>query len=243
MIVPFRCSAEDIHNAGMSCGEDDPCPIFLEIAATEAVGNRIFAAGNIHTESATLYSVLLGSENGGQSWSEAHSRIAASGLDRIQFRDATTGWIAGEEQFPLPQNPFLLVTTDGGKSWIERAVLNDAAENRFGSVQQFVFSDKENGSLILDRGAGNPGARYVLLESRTGGETWTVQQESNRPLRLREPASAPASWRVRVDGPSRSFHIERRQGERWSGVAAFAVRLDPCKPPSPPPPPAVGQEQ
>src|SRR6266568_5187134 len=59
--VPFQCTNEDMEWAGMSCSAEEPCPVYLELAAVEAVGNRIFLAGNIHSNSVTLYSVLLGS--------------------------------------------------------------------------------------------------------------------------------------------------------------------------------------
>jgi photosystem II stability/assembly factor-like uncharacterized protein len=48
------------------------------------------------------------------------SRTSASvlaGLDRIQFIDFENGWVSGEVQHPLPRDPFLLATTDGGKTW------------------------------------------------------------------------------------------------------------------------------
>ena len=44
-------------------------------------------------------------------------------IDRIQFFDAETGWAAGEQLEPLPQDPFLLLTTDGGKSWRRRPMI------------------------------------------------------------------------------------------------------------------------
>ena len=62
-------------------------------------------------------------------------------------------------------------------------------EERFGTVQQFAFTDKDRGSLIVDHGRSGAGARYVLFESRTGGASWNVVQESSQPPRapLRQP--------------------------------------------------------
>jgi len=97
-------------------------------------------------------------------------------------------------------------------------------------VQQFFFSTKESGFLLLDRGQGNDTDRYAMFESRNGGESWNIRQESGRPLRLKE--TPPLSdWRVRVDAATRAFRIEHRLGEKWASVASFAVRLDSCKPP------------
>jgi hypothetical protein len=227
--LPFRCTSEDIHWAGLSCSEEEPCPIFLELSAAAHSGERTVVSGNIHSESVTLYSVLLESENAGQSWSEVHERIRGSGIDHVQYLDSATGWISGEELFPIPQNPFLLLTEDGGKTWTERAVLHESTENRFGAVLQFFFSSKSTGSLILDRGQGSGVQRYALFQSENGGQSWTVRQESAKPLRL--PQTAPATdWRVRADAASRSYQVEHRQGERWSSIAAFTVKLEPCKP-------------
>jgi hypothetical protein len=47
---------------------------------------------------------------------------------------------------------------------------------------------------------------------------------------------------VRADGPTQSFHIERRAHaapgapatrERWTSIAAFAVKVGACKPQAP----------
>src|SRR2546426_11901276 len=90
MTVSFQCTAEDIRSAGLDCSEHDPCPIYLELSAAQSTGIRIFAAGNIHTASATLYSVLLGSDDNGHTWTETFERVRGAGLDHIQFSGAET---------------------------------------------------------------------------------------------------------------------------------------------------------
>ena len=228
MLAPFHCSEEDIRSAGLTCSEDDPCPVYLEIAAVESTGLRIFAAGNIHTASATLYTILLGSEDNGQTWREVHERVRGAGLDRIQFADVVTGWTSGLVFAPLPQDPFLLMTTDGGQTWRAHAIFN---EPRFGTLQQFFFEDRQRGELVVDHGPGTGGDRYELYETNDGGQTWNIRETSVKAIRIKSAPPAPNSdWRVRVDAPSKSFHLERRQGQRWTGVGAFAVNLGACKP-------------
>jgi photosystem II stability/assembly factor-like uncharacterized protein len=179
----------------------------------------------------TLYSILLASEDEGRTWTEPHARIAASGLDHFQFLDTSTGWVSGLILSPLPREPFLLVTQDGGKTWRQRPILSDAAENRLGTIQQFSFAAKDSGSLIIDRGQGSGEDRYELYESPDAGENWTIKESSSKPLRLkRPPPPPPADWRVRADARTQAFHIERKTGERWNSVAAFAVKLPACKP-------------
>jgi len=228
MLVPFQCSEEDIHSAGLACSEDDPCQIYLELAATAATSSRIFAAGNIHAETATLYSVLLGSEDSGHTWREVHERIRSAGLDHIQFIDAENGFASGLSLSPLPQDPFLLITHDGGKSWRVSAIFS---EPRIGSIVQFHFDGAKSGSLIIDRGPGGGGGdRYELYESQDGGDSWGIRQTSVKPLKLKSDPMANPDWRIRADAATKSFHIERRAGQRWTSESAFSVKLGICKP-------------
>lgn len=241
--VECRCTPEDIQSAGLTCTEEEPCPLYLELAAVESVGNKIFTAGNIHSDTATLYSMVLASDDSGKTWREPFERVKASGLDHIQFVDFENGWISGQLLQPLPQDPFFLITSDGGKTWRRRPVFG---ESRAGSVSQFWFSSRNNGSLVIDRGETG---QYELYETPNGGETWMLREVNEKPLRLRRAAGAGASdWRIRADKATRAFWIERRQGEKWAGLAAFAVRAGACRPapraeetPPPedtPPPPA-----
>ena len=231
IVLPFQCTLDDMQWAGLACTEDEPCPIYLELTAAESAGDHILVVGNIHSTAITLYAVILASEDGGHTWREVHDRIRGSGLDHLQFLDAETGWVAGQLLFPLQQDPFLLVTTDGGKTWRQRPIFGDSRENRFGSIQQFIFTAKDSGSLIVDRGQGSEGDRYELYQSPDGGESWTIQQTSTKPLQLKRPPAPVTEWRLRADGQTESFHIEHRQGQRWNNVAAFAVKLGACKVP------------
>ncbi|PWU02667.1 MAG: hypothetical protein C5B51_20410 [Terriglobia bacterium] len=244
MTIPFQCTEEDMQWAGMSCTEDEPCPMYFELTAAQAIGDKIFAAGNLHSNTVTLYSILLGTEDTGKTWREVHARIRGAGLDHIQFADFVNGWVSGEALSPLPQDPFLLITTDGGKTWRQQAVFS---ENQPGSIQQFFFASRNAGNLIIDRGEGSEDERYALYESPNGGDTWIVKQLSNKPLRLPRPPEPEVNWRVQPD--RQAFRIERRQAERWIPAASFAVSAGACKPlplesrppeepaPAPPPPP------
>ena len=232
MLLPFRCSAEDVRWAGLSCSDDAPCPIFFEISSVEAVGNLLLLTGNIHGESVTLDSVLLASEDNGHTWQEPIDRIRGAGLDHVEYSGSDTAWISGQELFPLPQNPFLISTRDGGNSWRLHEILGEDSDLRFGSVQQFFFTSKDNGTLVVDHGAGAGGDRYALYETENGGETWALKQASAKPIVVKRPTPPPVSdWRVRADAALGSYVVEHRVGVRWSAVAAFLVKLEPCKPP------------
>src|SRR5215831_226845 len=95
IVVPFQCTDEDIHAAGLSCTDEDPCPVYLELATAGSSGIRVFAAGNIHTANATLLSIILGSDDNGHTWREVHERLRSSAFDALQFADADNGWASG----------------------------------------------------------------------------------------------------------------------------------------------------
>src|SRR5260370_12931735 len=180
MLAPFECTEEDIQSFGLGCSEEEPCPIFLELSAFAPVGNQLFAAGNIHSASSTLYSILLASADGGKTWREPFTRIRGATLDHVVFIDFEHGWIPGQIVNPLARDPFLLITSDGGKTWRRVSVF---ADSRAGSIQRIWFDSRNSGSLIFDRGQAGDGPRYGLYESATGRDNWTVRKASDQPIR------------------------------------------------------------
>src|SRR5580700_4545039 len=93
--VAYECTAADTQAAGIGCSEEDPCPVYLELENVESAGAKPFITGNLHTAMATLYSILLTSDDAGKTWTEPHPRIHQSGLDQIQILDSQNGWISG----------------------------------------------------------------------------------------------------------------------------------------------------
>jgi hypothetical protein len=226
--VPFQCSMDDMEWAGMSCSEQEPCPVYLELAALESVGNRIFVAGNIHSNAVTMYSVLLTSDDAGKTWREPYDRLRGAELDHIQFIDYETGWVSGQVLVPFAQDPFMLITSDSGKTWRKRPVFG---ENRAGTIAQFWFSSRTSGTLLIDRSQSGDDSRYELYESMTGGESWMLRETNDKQIKLKHVFVPNTDWRIRADGASKSFRIERRQGEKWTTLASFLVPIAACKPP------------
>lgn len=232
--LQFACTAEDIETLGLSCSAEDPCPVYLELTSVETSGARLFVAGNFHTERNTLYSVLLLSEDGGKTWTEPHQRIRAAGLDQIQFVDFQNGFVSGGIIGSLPRDPFLLVTTDGGKSWRDRPVFD---EGRIGTISQFFFENKTNGLLLFDRTKRpEDGNRYEIHETMTGGDTWLPKQISSRPLTLKRTqlTAEERGWRLREDPKSKTIRIEQKT-DKWLPAAAFPIQAGECRPPEPKP--------
>ena len=234
MTVPFHCTDDDIAQAGLTCSAEAPCPVYVDLTAVAALGAKVFVAGNLHADSATLYSLVLESDDAGETFTEPAPRIRGAGLDLIQFPDFEHGWISGEMLQPLARDPFFLRTSDGAKTWRQQAVFEDGTG---GSIQSFWFDGAKNGSLVLDKG-NKSSTRYQLYESPTGGDTWTIRESSEKPIRIRSmPPPGTGAWRLRADAKSHSFRIEKADGENWKPLASFLISAGACKPGEAPPEP------
>ena len=216
--VEYACPAEDIDSFGLSCSPEEPCPVFVELASVESTGGKLFVSGNLHTRLTTLYGILLSSEDGGTSWTEPLKRIRAAALEQIQFVDPTDGWVSGQSIEPLPRDPFLLITTDGGKTWRQKNLFD---EPQFGSIAQFWFDSKTTGRLVLDHSGS-----HVVYETNTGGESWEMKESSSRPVSLKG-RTEDSTLRLRPDG--KLYHVERRGGASWQPVASFNIHVADCK--------------
>ncbi len=238
--VPFSCTGEDLAAAGMSCSDQYPCPVYLELSGISGSGKKVALGGNLHGPSATLYSVLLLSDDGGTTWreptgKEPTARISGAALDQVQLFDPQHGWAAGETQVPLARDPFFLITSDGGASWRQKPV---AEENGVGAIQRFWFDTDAHGEVIIDAGRTAEGGRYTLYESHTGADNWNVVSHSAQIPRLRHaPTVEDVDYRIGTDSKSHSFTVEKRDGEKWNRIASFLIQVASCGTPAPPPVP------
>jgi len=224
--VAFECSDEDIRLSGLTCPAGQPCPVYLELSGFEVVGGKLFVAGNLHAENATLWSILLASQDSGKTWTEPAERIRGAGLDHIQFIDFETGWVSGETLGAVPRDPFLLLTRDGGTIWRARPLFS---ESRAGAIDSFHFDSRTHGTLALDRSqSGEAGRRFESYETMTGGESWDLRQVSDMGPK-RAPASQPSDWRMRADHASQSYRLDRRAGSGWETLASFLIRVGECR--------------
>ena len=194
--IEYACSPEDIDALGLTCSPEDPCAVFLELSSVQAVGAKLFLAGNLHTASTTIYSILLMSEDGGKTWTEPFQRLRSAALVQMQFVDLVHGWVSGHVVEPLPRDQFILLTTDGGKTWSDKPLFEDS---QFGSIAEFRFESPTEGALVLDRSQGNT-SLYDLYETMTGGESWTPKETGrSTPIHLKKaPSTESSAWRVRA---------------------------------------------
>jgi photosystem II stability/assembly factor-like uncharacterized protein len=227
--VELECAPGDLEALGLACTPASPCDAYLELSAVESAGSRVFLLGNIHTDSVTMQSILLASSDSAKTWSEPYARVRGAALDRVQFFDNETGWIGGQVVQPLPRDPFLLKTTDGGATWRRYEIFS---ESRAGAVDWFRFDSKTSGLLWIDRGfSGEPGARHERYESATGGESWLLREAAKVPPSEPGAQRTPTQWRLRPDGAAKAYRLERAAEGQWVAAASFLIPLGQCKSP------------
>ncbi len=225
--LPFTCTADDLQWAGMTCSENEPCPIFLELSSVSSEGGKIFVAGDIHSAQTTLYSLLLRSEDGGGSWQEPVGRSRGDVLDHIQFQNYETGWVSGQRVIPLPGDPFFLITHDGGRNWRKVPVLPEGSP---GMIQKFRFDSDTNGKMVLDRGKGGDGEpQFQLFQTKDGAETWTPEQASADLLKNGPVPEESTLWRLTADQGGKKLYVEHRGADKWTIAATFTIQIAECK--------------
>jgi hypothetical protein len=218
------CSSQDADALGLTCSEDDPCPVYLELSSVEGFDANIFVTGNLHTVDTTMFGLLLASDDGGKTWTEPVKRLRSAALEQIQFADGQHGWASGMLLDPLPRAPFILSTVNGGQAWRLTPLSNEPA---FGTILQFWFDSASRGQVVVDRSQGRTG-QYQLYSTSNGGETWALKASSEEPMRL-PGAKSPdkANWRAIAEGDS--YRVERRSATGWETLARFPIRAGECK--------------
>jgi photosystem II stability/assembly factor-like uncharacterized protein len=204
--------------------------VYLELTTVDHAGGKLYIGGNLHTESATLYSILLASDDEGLTWFETYRRIRGAGLDRVFFHDKSSGWAAGHTLDGEPKDPFFLLTTDGGENWRMRRLFGDG---RTALIEKFWFDSARSGGVLVDRiRANEAGSRYEHYETMTGAESWMIREVSSKPIRVRRtPGAEPdRDWRLRVGGEANAWQVQHLEGVEWLTVAQFQVEVAHCVP-------------
>ncbi len=220
MEILAGCKPEALGAMGMVCSAASPCEMSLELTAAREAGDNLVVIGDVYATSATVESIVLRSGDGGETWTEAADRIAGAALDELQFADGEHGWIVGRDIVGGSQQPFLLATSDGGKSWNRRDIEED--EDYRGSVLQLRFDSPEHGFLIVERPAGL-GDPYEMRETFNGGRSWSLRQvTAERPAlpgsrrRIPEPGV-----RVRAEAAEDLYVVEQKMGDSWQSIGSF----------------------
>jgi hypothetical protein len=227
--LPLECRYDDLLRAGLVCNEDVPCDLSLELVAVRGSKTSVFAIGNVYTPAATVSSILLGSHDGGTTWTEATARVPAASLELIQFADDQHGWIGGQERdIDDSVLPFFFITRDGGRYWDRRNVW-DASADRSGAILEFYFESPRHGFLVIERLTSDEDS-YELYETMNGGRSWSPRRISGEKPTIRRGLSVPSEieWRLKEDASAEVYDIETRDGDAWRKVATFSADIGTC---------------
>ena len=52
-----------------------------------------------------------------------------------------------------------------------------------------------------------------------------LREVNDKPIRLKHVFIPNTDWRVHADAASKSFRIEKRQGEKWTVLSSFLVSI------------------
>ncbi len=111
--------------------------------------------------------------DGGASWVMHTLAHVTSAYTSVSFVDAGYGWIACTQSYDLPSKASsILRTTDGGRSW----KLQDITRRTI-ALRDITFVDRLHGWAV-GQNLGSGGA-CVVLTTRTGGRTWSMQRLSS----------------------------------------------------------------
>jgi photosystem II stability/assembly factor-like uncharacterized protein len=136
--------------------------------------------------------------------------------------------VSGQRVVPLPGDPFLLVTHDGGKGWNKAPVL---PEGNPGIIQKYRFDSATSGKLVIDSGKGSEESpQYRLFETKDGGENWALVESSTVGIKNAPAAEESTLWRLRPDKGSKKLFVERRAAEnKWTVAATFIIQVGECR--------------
>ena len=121
-----------------------------------------FIAGTSDPDLRRASGLILRTDNGGRSWSEAfRSRRLMETVWKLHFPTDRIGYgsIQSYDPDPAKARRFVVSTSDGGDSWRERPLVDDPAWRSFG----IGFADARHGWV-----GGTTGG----LETSDGGESW-----------------------------------------------------------------------
>lgn len=226
--IPAYCPSDMMERLSFGCSEEHPCDVSLELLGAIEAEGRLFVYGDVFAPTGTLSSIILTSEDGGGSWTEAHQSIAGAIFEIGQFADKTRGFIAGQREGEGAANrPFLLVTDDGGASWERRDIVS-GGEQKPGAIVAMRFDSGGHGHLILERIHAEVD-RFEMYETFNAGRSWSVRAvSSERPaMPGARRIKPPETLRVIEDGEEYLLQ-GREEGEAWALFARFARDMGVC---------------
>jgi photosystem II stability/assembly factor-like uncharacterized protein len=137
---------------------DAVAAMVLDVHFFNAREGLIFAASDADVEKS--HGRILRTEDGGQSWKVVYESTRGFELMwKAHFPTAQTGYATLQTYDPKAPQNFVLKTVDGGRSWVEMVLTQEAGVRQFG----VGFVNENEGYVGTTTGG---------YETRDGGKTW-----------------------------------------------------------------------
>jgi photosystem II stability/assembly factor-like uncharacterized protein/pimeloyl-ACP methyl ester carboxylesterase len=152
---------------------------------------RGFVAAATDADVASSHALILATDDGGATWTEVYRSTRPYEITwKFSFPDAKTGYCTIQSYDPDPSasRRFVAKTVDGGRTWTEIPLVDDAKVRAFGLA-------------FLDADVGWVGAMPHGFATTDGGRTWTRADFGNavNKIRLVRSAEGVTGYAIGVD--------------------------------------------
>jgi len=165
--------SDDLGKTWKQSAPGERCGMVLDVHFVDR--EHGFIAGATSTDVARSHALILATDDGGATWRPVYESARPWELTwKISFPTREVGYVTVQsyDQNPSASARFVAKTTDGGKSWSEIALVDDAKVREFG----VAFVDEKRGWV---------GAAPHGFETTDGGATWSKAAFGNAVNKIR----------------------------------------------------------
>ena len=133
----------------------------------------VFVYGCLSTGAYSVRSVLLRSDDGGQSWRETGMvPEIGSAVFRLLFLDEKVGWAEVGWTVEGRGDTFLLRTTDGGRNWKKLGVVLEGGTDSSWLVRLKFYDASHGQAIVFHDHESAPSDGIEIRETVDGGRSW-----------------------------------------------------------------------
>lgn len=169
--------------------------------------NTSFLFGALYTQGG-IRSLLLRSNDGGNSWEEVMPPILNYIVFSVSFTNSKLGWAAIVYGMESPGNIILYKSEDGGQSWSEFTHVDVSTLGYgVGSPVAMLFQDEQDGKIIIGFEE-----HFSILETEDGGVTWHETEQLPFPITVSLNTSENraldwSSWKIDTSEETNNQYI------------------------------------
>lgn len=163
--------------------------MIVDVKFFDAQRGLVFAATDASIEKANA--MILRTEDGGATWTEVYRSPRGFEITwKGAFPTPEIGYatIQSYDPDPAKSQRYVAKTTDGGRTWVEKPLVDDAGVRAFG----IGFLDANHGWVGTNKGG---------FETRDGGESWTPVELGRvvNKIRVLQTPKGPLAFAVGAD--------------------------------------------